>query len=96
MRNCAKRQTGPGCDCGPCRNFAALAVEAYPKDVVRFFGEIGIDRDQPFELSHYSRMPSGLHLYGGWHYFAGLGCRFGTSPQRPLRDVRGRFGIMVA
>jgi hypothetical protein len=59
------------CDCDPCKNFALVQDEAYPANIVRLFDDLGIDRHQPFELSHYSRMPSGLHLYGGWHYFSG-------------------------
>ena len=66
-----RRQLGPGCNCDPCRNFAVMQADAYPGEVMRLFDELGIDREQPSELSHYSRMPSGLHLYGGWHYFCG-------------------------
>ncbi len=60
-----------GCGCDPCRNFALVREQAYPQEVVTLFDELGIDWQKPFELSHYCRMPSGLHLYGGWHYFCG-------------------------
>jgi hypothetical protein len=61
-----------GCGCDPCRNFALVREQAYPPEVIALFEELGIDPWKPFELSHYSHMPSGLHLYGGWHYFCGI------------------------
>jgi hypothetical protein len=60
-----------GCTCDPCKNFAIVRGQAYPPEIVVLFHQLGIDRWKPFELSHYSRMPSGLHLYGGWHYLCG-------------------------
>ena len=73
------------CDCEPCKNFALVDGEAYPADVTRVFDDLGIDRKQPFELSYYSRMPSGLHLYGGWHYFCGSVEKGPTSLSAPHR-----------
>jgi hypothetical protein len=60
-----------GCTCDPCKNFALVREQAYPPEIVALFQQLGVDSRQVFELSHYSRMPSGLHLYGGWHYICG-------------------------
>jgi hypothetical protein len=60
-----------GCGCDPCQNFALAQDQAYPPEIVALLEDLGIDLWKPFELSHYCRMPSGLHLYGGWHYFCG-------------------------
>lgn len=70
-----------GCCCDPCRNFALVRAQAYPQEIVSLFAELGIDRQKPFELSHYCRMPSGRHLYGGWHYFCGSVDR-GPEPEK--------------
>jgi hypothetical protein len=60
-----------GCNCDPCQNFTLVREQAYPPEILRLFQELGIDERKPFELSHYGRMPSGLHMYAGWHYFCG-------------------------
>lgn len=73
-----------GCGCDPCRNFALVREQAYPSEIVTLFETLGIDGRKPFELSHYCRMPSGLHLYGGWHYFCGSIER-GPEPGEPNR-----------
>ena len=83
-----------GCDCDPCRNFAVVEDDAYPDAANRLFDDLGIDRKKPFELSHYSRMPSGLHLYGGWHYFCGSVESGPTSLDAPHR-VSPTFQIAV-
>ena len=44
-----------GCGCDPCRNFALVREQAYPQEIVALFDELGIDRQKPFELSHYCR-----------------------------------------
>jgi hypothetical protein len=67
-----------GCDCAPCRNFALVEDGAYPQEIRALFRELGIDWRKPFELSHYSKVTSSLHMYGGWHYFCG---RIDLGPQ---------------
>lgn len=92
------RQTpsGPACDCDPCRNFGAVRIDAvYPNDAIRLFDDLGIEHDQPFELSHYSRMPSGLHLYGGWHYFCGS-IESGPASLRQVERVAPTSQIALA
>jgi hypothetical protein len=63
--------TFAGCGCDPCTNYSLLHDRAYPPEVVRLFEKLGVDPRKPFELCHYGKMPSGLHLYGGWHYVCG-------------------------
>jgi hypothetical protein len=96
-RRCYRQMevTEPGaaaCHCEPCKNFALVQEEAYPAHVKQLFDELGIDRKQPFELSHYSRMPSGLHLYGGWHYFCGS-VESGPTSLNTLHRVSATFEI---
>ncbi len=62
---------GGVCDCDACRNYILVREKAFPPEILSFLVELGIDPWQPYELSHYGRMPSGLHLYNGWHYFCG-------------------------
>jgi hypothetical protein len=71
-----------GCGCDPCRNFALVQEQAYPPEILTLFEDLGIDRRKPYELSHYCRTPSGLHLYGGWLYFCGSIER-GPEPGKP-------------
>jgi hypothetical protein len=82
------------CECDPCRNFALVQDEAYPANIVRLFDDLGIDRHQPFELSHYSRMPSGLHLYGGWHYFCGS-IDDGPTSLNAVQRVNPKFEVAL-
>ena len=81
-----------GCGCDPCRNFALTRQLAYPPEVIAFFEELGIDRWKPFELSHYSKMPSGRHLYGGWHYFCGS-VENGPSGKATVHRITPTFEI---
>jgi hypothetical protein len=60
-----------GCACTPCQNFAALRDETYPVEVRRLMDELGVDFRQEAEVSHYARLPSGLHAYGGWFHLVG-------------------------
>ncbi len=83
-----------GCGCDPCRNYALVRDQAYPPDVIALFTELGVDPWKPFELSHYSRMPSGLHLYGGWHYVCGFIER-GPDSRRSTHRVNATFEIAV-
>jgi len=71
----AYEQVGQGsaerCDCDPCKNFVLVRSEAFPADVLALFQLVGIDIRKEVELAHYSRMPSGLYLYGAWFHFYG-------------------------
>ncbi|MEI9977028.1 MAG: hypothetical protein WDO73_36250 [Ignavibacteriota bacterium] len=60
-----------GCDCDPCKNYVLVRSEVFPVDVLALFQSVGIDFRKEVELAHYSRMPSGLHLYGAWFYVYG-------------------------
>jgi hypothetical protein len=48
-----------------------VRAQAYPPDVLVSLKELGVDYRKETELSHYARLPSGLHLYGGWFYVVG-------------------------
>ena len=71
------------CGCDACKNFALVHRQAYPPEVLSFFGDLGVDLRKPFELSHYGRLPSGLHLYNGWHHFCGS---VASGPQSGFSD----------
>jgi hypothetical protein len=59
------------CGCSPCRNFAAQRAEIYPPAVQDLFGALGINANREAEVSHFARLASGRHLYGGWFHFVG-------------------------
>jgi hypothetical protein len=52
------------CGCTPCRNFAAARERAYPAEVVKLMGELGIATDREADLYHVYRVGPGNHLYG--------------------------------
>ncbi len=59
------------CGCEPCLNFIAARNQIYATDFMAMLAELGISADREVEVYHMGRLPSGLHLYGGWFHFAG-------------------------
>ncbi|MCL2053574.1 MAG: hypothetical protein FWG90_03910 [Oscillospiraceae bacterium] len=65
-----KLPVGSGCDCKTCRNFLK-AVESFPKEVVDFFNELGVDLMKPSE-TYGSRGIQDINMqYGGWYHIVG-------------------------
>lgn len=44
----------------------------YPSMALDLFERLGINPDAQVEVSHFGRLESGLHLYGGWFHFVGV------------------------
>jgi hypothetical protein len=59
------------CRCEPCLNFIAARNQIYSADFLAMLTELGISADREVEVYHMCRLPSRLHLYGGWFYFVG-------------------------
>jgi hypothetical protein len=81
------------CTCDPCKNFDLVQKYAFPTEVLTLLHELGINCQKPFELSHYSRVPSGLHLYGGWFYFLGS---IERGPTRSVERITPTFEIQLS
>jgi len=59
------------CDCYNCKNYLAVRERVFPKEIVAFLVDIGIDYRKEVEISYYRRFPNGLHHIGGWFHFKG-------------------------
>ncbi len=59
------------CGCLTCRNFALARPQLYPPEVLSLFEKLGIPSDREAEVYHITRLPSGLHLYGGFFHLVG-------------------------
>ena len=65
---------GPStCSCAHCRNFLAAREMGivYPKEVVVFLRDIGIDPIVETEIAPFGREPSGMHVVSGWTHAVG-------------------------
>jgi hypothetical protein len=59
------------CECNNCKNYVAYRERVFPKEVVTFFSDIGVDYRKEIEITDYQRLPNGLHHIGGWFHFKG-------------------------
>jgi hypothetical protein len=59
------------CGCNTCQNFAVQRARVYPATTLALFDSLGIQPDREAEVSHFARLESGLHFYGGWFHFMG-------------------------
>ena len=76
------------CECSGCRNFLVQRELVWPEEILRLFDELGVSYKRDAEIYHTARLPSGLHLYGGWFHFVG------TIQNEPIGPVTlGRFTI---
>jgi hypothetical protein len=80
------------CGCDPCKNFVAQRQSIYPAAVTSLFDQLGIDPSREAEIYHNARMPSGLHLYGGWFHFVGS-IEKGGDAFVPVAPNAGSFAL---
>jgi hypothetical protein len=59
------------CGCNACKNFAASRKTVYPENVRTLFDVLGVDLQKEAEVSHFAKLDSGLHYYGGWFHAVG-------------------------
>ena len=60
------------CECSGCRNFLVQRESVWPEEILKLFDELGVSYKQAAEIYHTAKLPSGLHLYGGWFHFVGV------------------------
>jgi hypothetical protein len=80
------------CGCDPCKNFAAQRQSLYPDTVAALLKQLGINPGREAETYHNARMPSGLHLYGGWFHFVGS-IQEGEDAYVPVTPNAGTFAL---
>ncbi len=59
------------CGCYNCKNYVAYRNEAFPKEVINLFNDLGIDYKKEAEIFSYDTLPNGLHHMSGWFHFKG-------------------------
>jgi hypothetical protein len=59
------------CGCSYCRNWAAARTGVYPAEFLDLVERLGIRPDREANISHLTRLDSGIHLYSGWFHFVG-------------------------
>ena len=59
------------CGCNNCKNYVACRESVFPKEVITFFSDIGVDYRKEVEITDYQKVPNGLHHVGGWFHFEG-------------------------
>jgi hypothetical protein len=59
------------CICSGCKNFLVQRESVLPEEIKQLFEKLGVNYQRDAETYHVTRLPSGLHQYGGWFHFIG-------------------------
>ncbi len=70
------------CGCAYCMNFGAVALKAFPPEVLAFFERAGIDPLKDAEVYEFGESRPGFHSYGGEFYM------WGEEVNAALGDIR--------
>lgn len=70
------------CGCAYCRNFLAALPTSFPRQILEFFVNIGIDSSKDAEVYGYGEVSSGILQYGGEYYL------WGKVIQEPAQETR--------
>lgn len=88
------------CGCTNCKNYLAQIDFAFPQDIKQLLFDLGIDYQKDYEVWHYSKLDSGLHMYGGCFHFIGSfsepDCKVKTGDNAyrlALIEVQSNFSI---
>ena len=90
-----------GCDCIYCTNYHKNKEIVFPPEIENLFDKLGIDKTKEPEISHMTKLESGLHLYSGWFHFKGKfegkDCSIpllnGNGTTLHLEEITSRFRI---
>ncbi|RZM25401.1 MAG: hypothetical protein EOO88_19425 [Pedobacter sp.] len=59
------------CGCEDCRNYVLNRKSVFPKDVLEFLINVGIDYTKEVEVTVFENRPDRSRLIGGWFHFLG-------------------------
>ena len=60
------------CVCNDCKNYVAYREKVFPKEILAFFNEVGIDFRKEVEITTWQVRSNGLYHIGGWFHFKGI------------------------
>jgi hypothetical protein len=75
------------CGCGNCENFILARDQVYPESLKKILNQLGIDYQKETEISHFNRVRTGCHFYGGWFHFVG---QIQKAPEDEGANIYGR------
>lgn len=66
-----ENSSAESCGCTNCLNYHNYRKNVFPAEIDKLLAALGVDKHKEPEISHLTRVDSGLHLYWGWFEFKG-------------------------